>query len=181
MGFNPSLTNAASLGGTTPTAAGLAILDDANAAAQRVTLGVVANTVFETVAAGTAYTLTGTPAAVDFGTTDPAIVITTAGTYLVKYRLLVKLSAATFAAAKIVTAKLRRTNNTPADVANSSKTLTVGIITTLTQTLGEITGETVYTTANADDAIALFASLETLPGAGTVDITEASILAVRVG
>jgi hypothetical protein len=181
MGFNPSLANATTLGGVTPTAAGLAILYDEDAAAQRTTLGVVANTVYDAVGTGTVYTLTATPAAVAFGTTSPSITLTVAGVYRLKMRCNVKFNAATFAAAKNVICKLRRTNNTAADITNGSVTLIAGIITALTSSLGEMSIEVPYTTALTNDVITIFGSVESLPGAGSVDVVEASISAVRIG
>src|SRR6185369_1987982 len=85
-------------------------------------------------AAGTAYSLTNTPAALDFGTTDPSLVIDKAGTYLLLARYNLKYNGATFAAARAVTMKLRRTNNTPADLTGGSTVLTTDIVTTKTFT-----------------------------------------------
>lgn len=132
-------------------------------------------------AAGTVYTLTATSAAVDFGTTDPIITITADGTYRIKARVKVALNGATFAANRTLTVKLRRTNNTPADVANSSTTWIVPIVTTITNTLAVIElPEVLYTTALATDTIQLFADISVLPTAGSISIDEASIVAVRL-
>ncbi len=131
-------------------------------------------------AAGTAYTLTATSAAVDFGTTDPIITINAAGTYAIRARVKVNLNAATFAANQTLTVKLRRTNNTAADVSQSSTTWTVPIITLITQTLAVIElPEVFYTTALTTDTIQLFADISVLPSAGTISIDEASIVAIR--
>ena len=132
-------------------------------------------------ASGTVYTLTATSAAVDFGTTDPIITVNAAGTYAIRAKIKVALNAATFAANRTLTVKLRRTNNTATDVANSSTTWIVPIITTLTQTLAVIElPEVLYTTALTNDTIQLFSDISVLPTAGTISIDEASIVAVRL-
>lgn len=134
-----------------------------------------------TYAAGTAYALTATPAALDFGTTDPAIVVGQAGTYLLRGRVLLRYNAATFAANRTVTLKFRRTNNTAADLTNGSTTLTTEIVTTFTSTWVECQlPELVYVTTNTDDALTIFADVNTIPTAGSLEATEAHIIAHRI-
>lgn len=127
-------------------------------------------------AAGTAYTLTATPAALDFGTTDPVISLGQAGTYLILAS--VTEDAAGAVANYVSTYKLRRTNNTAADVTGSTITrenatpAEFGDNSTTTITLPAV----IYTTANANDAITIFGSLtETTP-----TVIAASIVAVRL-
>jgi hypothetical protein len=132
-------------------------------------------------AAGTVYTLTATSAAVDFGTTDPSLVISAAGTYSIRAMVKVSLNGATFVANQTLTIKLRRTNNTAADVANSTTTYVVPIVTTLTNTLAVIPlPEILYTTALTNDAVTIFADIAVLPSAGSITISEASLIAVRI-
>lgn len=129
-------------------------------------------------AAGTAYTLTATSALLDFGTTDPSIVLNRAGKYIISGRVQIRLAGATFAASQEVVTKLRRTNNTAADLTGSSTTVPTGIITTQTGILAVVNlPDVVYETANTDDIIKLFSSVAVLPSAGTITITEASIIA----
>lgn len=130
--------------------------------------------------AGTVYTLTDTAAAVAFGTTSPAISIDEPGTYLIIARACLENVGSTFAASRVLTMKLRRTNNTAADIPNGTITFNTPIITLLTSTLTQMNIIALYTTSNSDDAIALFASLGTLPSAGTVTVDEASIVAIRL-
>lgn len=163
------------------TAAGRAMLAAATAAAQAALLSLTPYTLFETFAAGTAYSLTNAQAAVAFGTTSPSITITTPGTYRIKGRVNVKYNAATFAAVRTLTCKLRRTNNTAADLANSSTAVLTAVITLLTYTLGVIQiPEVTYITANSDDVLSIFGGLDTAPSAGSLDIVEANITALRV-
>lgn len=131
-------------------------------------------------ATGTVYTLTATSAAVDFGTTDPILTVNAAGTYKVRGRVKVNLIGATFAANRTLTVKLRRTNNTAADVANTITTWTIPITTTLTNTLAVIVlPEVAYTTANTNDTLTIFADVDVLPSAGSITIEEAAVMAIR--
>lgn len=131
-------------------------------------------------AAGTVYTLTNASAAVAFGTTSPSITITAPGTYLITARARVENVAATFAASRLLTIKLRRTNNTAADVTNGAALFNTPIITLLTSSLIALTWSTTYVTTNSDDVIAMYALIGTVPSAGTCTIDEASIVAVRL-
>jgi hypothetical protein len=132
--------------------------------------------------AGTAYTLTATPAAVDLGTTDPVIVLNKAGTYRISARVQIRLAGATFAASREVVTKLRRTNNTAADLTGSSTTIPTGITTTQTGLLAVVNlPDVIYTTTNDNDSVTIFSSVAVLPSAGTIEVTEASIIAERIG
>jgi len=136
------------------------------------------NTVTTTTAAGTAYTLTATPAALDFGTTDPVIVLTEAGDYLLRFYVVLNYVGATFATSRDVIFKLRRTNNTAADVTGGSVTLATGVVTTLTLPGQQIAVVDVpYTTANTNDSLTIFGSVSVLPSAGSVNVSAAQISA----
>lgn len=157
-----------------------AAVDLRNGAALQIT-GVAYHNPLSVYAAGTVYTLTATSAAVDFGTTDPTITLNAAGRYAIRGRVKVALNGATFAANQTLTVKLRRTNNTATDVANSSTTWIVPIVTTITDTLAVIhLPEVIYTTALATDIVTIFADISVLPAAGSISIDEASIVAVRL-
>lgn len=132
-------------------------------------------------ASGTAYQLTATPALLDFGTTDPSLVISGVGTWLLSGRVRLDYNAATFAAVRTATLKLRRTNNTAADITNSSTGFKTQIITALTYTAGIIDlPQVIYTTTNTNDIIQIFGSVDVIPSAGSFDAVEASIMALRV-
>lgn len=134
---------------------------------------------FSVTAAGTAYQFTTSSATLDFGTTDPTLTITQPGTYIILCRVNVLYNASTFAASRTLTLKLRRTNNTAADV--KTMTAATDIITALTYTFGVFGFEPViYTTTNADDALAITGFINTGPTAGSLDATEASIVAFRL-
>lgn len=133
------------------------------------------------VAAGTAYSLTGTSAALDFGTTDPVVVIPSAGRWL-----LMALAQLDFAGATVSTQtaalKLRRTNNTAADITNAAiATLDLPVMTTLTHTFGVFhLPQVIYTTANTNDSLTIFGSLSATLGAGNLNAVAAQILAVKL-
>jgi len=132
-------------------------------------------------ASGTVYTLTASSAAVTFGTTQPSATLAQAGTYLLIGRAYLIYNAATFAGTQTATLKLRRTNNTAADVTGATTTATLRIITTTTDTVGIMTMPAViYTTTNTDDAVAVFGALSATPSVGSVDVNEASVLAIRL-
>lgn len=133
------------------------------------------------LAAGTVYSLTNTSAAVTFGTTSPSITLDQAGTYLIIARSNLLYNAATFAAVRDVTIKLRRTNNTPADLAAGMTTLIkTAIITALTYTFGDVFIAGLYTTTAVNDIVSLYADVSVVPTVGSLDITEANIIAIRL-
>ena len=137
--------------------------------------------IVKTAATGTGYTLTATNAKVTFGTISPTITIPAAGTWMIRGYVRVELNAATFAASRVVTSLLRRTNNTPANISTSGIIFNTPIVTTVTQSLAIMPiPEQVYTTANTDDLIEIWADVSTLPTAGTVSIDAAALTAVRI-
>lgn len=134
-----------------------------------------------TTAAGTAYTLTNTSAPLDFGTSDPKGTVTKAGTYLVLARVNLQLAGATFASSRTVTLKLRRTNNTPADLTGGSTSLATGVTSTATGTLfAGLLPPVFYTTTNIDDQITVYADVSVAPSAGALNATEANIVFIRL-
>lgn len=131
-------------------------------------------------AAGTAYQLTAVSTALAFGTTSPALTIDKAGTYLLTGRANIKYNGATFAASRTVDLKLRRTNNTAADITNTLITGATDVVTTKTFTFGVLNTPQVLYTANAGDIISLFGDVSVIPTVGSLDVVEASIVALRL-
>lgn len=130
---------------------------------------------------GTAYSLTDTAAAIDLGTTDPAIVLDKAGTYLVMAQVNVQYAGATVAA-ETATLKVRRTNNTAADLS-AVVVVDLPASTTLTHMYGTVAiPPFTYTTTAVDDAVTLFGNVSAALSAGTINVTAigTSILAVRL-
>lgn len=144
-------------------------------------LAAVANpTNYSAYASGTVYTMTATPALVDFGTADPSITISTAGTYLIFSGGNLKYNGATYVGTQTATLKLRRTNNTAADLSNGTRTLTLRIITTITDDAGFLSNPPVIYTASAGDIIQLWGSVSATPSAGSVQVDSAEIVAVKI-
>lgn len=140
-----------------------------------------ASDVRQVYASGTAYSLTNTSTALDFGTTDPSVTLAQPGTYIIFSRANLKYTGATFAASRTVTLKLSRTNNDAADVTNATATFLTDIITTLTYTAGIIQLPPVlYTTSNDSDIITIKGDVSVVPSAGSLDVIAAEIIAIRL-
>ena len=132
-------------------------------------------------ASGTAYALTATTATLDFGTIDPSFTISQPGTYVIFSRAALFYNGATFAGNRNILLKLRRTNNTAADLTGASTTFIVAVVTILTYEAGAVNLPVVlYTTTNADDVIALQGAINAVPAAGSMEVTEADIQAIRI-
>ena len=176
-------TGTVSPGGTqvaTPVSVAHGGTNSATATLARAALG-VGGASLSVYASGTSYQLTATPAQVVFGTTSPSLTITSAGVWLLLARARVDYTGSTFAAVRTGTLKLRRTNHTAADLANSPASFLTDIITTLTYTLGVIDlAPIIYTTTNATDIIQVWGSISVVPTAGSIDVSESSIVAVKL-
>lgn len=131
-------------------------------------------------ASGAVYSLTGTPALLDFGTTDPSITIDKAGTYLLIARAQVKRNNSTHIADHTVTFKLRRTNNTAADIANSSTTYNDEAHSASNENEPNQLLPVVPYLATAGDIIQLWGSVSAAGTGGTHDVDEASLTAIRL-
>lgn len=132
-------------------------------------------------ASGTVYALTTTSAKVDFGTTDPVITIPAAGTYLIMANVRVTTSGLTQLAANQCDFKLRRTNNTAADITNATATTSVPVATLLTSDIGDADIATViYTTTNSNDVIEIWGSRALGISLGAINVSSAHIVAVRL-
>ncbi len=130
---------------------------------------------------GTAYSLTNTSAAITGGTTSPTITVTDTGTYKVEFILSAKFVGATFAATKNMTLKLRRTNNTAADLTSGTlPTQATGVCTTYTAAWGAFAWVGANYAATAGDVITVFGDIETAPSAGSIDITGGLIRMTRI-
>ena len=142
--------------------------------------GSVTNTATTSYASGTAYTLTNSSAALTFGTTNPVIKIDTAGTYLIEGRVMLD-EPSCIGDDLTVTLKLRRTNNTAADVANSSTSWNSygGTLGTVCEAQSVSIPPVIYTTSNTNDSITIY-GVNNEGGSDTVKATEASIVAVRL-
>lgn len=170
-----------SISGNAATATKLATARTVNGVSFDGTADIVVNGTFTAYGAGTAYVLTNTAAAIDFGTTDPTITITTAGTYMLWGQVVLAYNGATVVA-ETATVKMRRTNNTAADVGQVV-VIDLPVATTSTYTYGVVAlPPTVYVTTNVDDIVKLFGNVSAALGAGTIDATAVgtSLVAMRI-
>jgi hypothetical protein len=134
----------------------------------------------QTVAAGTAYTMTASYANLDFGTTDPTITLTGASgrAFNVYVDVQTAFSGATYAAIQDLAFKARRTNNTAADVG-TERGQPIPVMTTLTgRGPSVLIGPIPYTTAGTDDILTIQGVLSATPSAGSVTVVNATITAI---
>lgn len=131
--------------------------------------------------AGAVYNITTTSQRLDFGTTDPVITIPAAGTYLIMSNVRVDYSGLTNLAANTVNIKLRRTNNTAADLTNATGDFVVPAVTLLTATGGDCDVNAIlYTTTNNNDVIEVWGSRSASISVGNIQAGNAWIMALRV-
>lgn len=115
---------------------------------------------------------------VDSGTLK--LTLATGGHYLLFASARFDYVGATFAATKKVIVKLRETTIGPADVTGAVVNLQTAVVTTVTNTFAAIALPAVDYTASAGATIEMYASVETNPGAGSLEVIEASILAIPI-
>lgn len=132
-------------------------------------------------ATGTAYNLTATSALLGLGTGSPVVTIATAGTYLILAAANLSLNGATFASNRTATIKVRRTNNTAADLANASRTVNSGVTTLITGALVNLTVPATVYAASAGDVLQVWGSVSIVPTAGNLQCDSAEIIAIRIG
>lgn len=131
-------------------------------------------------ASGTATDLAVATGLITIGAIPITLIITTPGKYLLSARARLDYWGCTFAATQLVTLKLRRTNNTAADVTNATAGFKTDVITLLDYTAGIVQLPTVlYTTAVATDSISLYGNIDVLPSAGAARIVQADFVAQR--
>lgn len=139
---------------------------------------VLGNTI-QTIASGTAYTLTNAMAAVAFGTTSPIVTINSPGTYIIAATVQTHFVGATFASVQTINYKLRRTNNTATDVSGSVFANNLPIVTAITSDGPTTTIIVSYTTALSTDTVQLFGNLSATPSAGSSTVSAVTLTAYR--
>lgn len=140
------------------------------------------NVTYASYSSGT-YTLTGVTAPLAFSGNQASIVITIPGTYIIFPTLTFGGNGATTAAITTFVAKLRRQNNTPADIiADSSLAGTQLPLTTFTGTFSTASiAPAIYTTLNSTDLININANRSgSVPSVGSFEVINASIVAVKL-
>jgi len=144
------------------------------------TTGVATIAHYEEYGGGSNQALTTSLAALLPGGANPLVVIEAPGTYLLQAHLQLEAVAATVTT-QTVTFELARNNNTPANIANTTLSIDVPVMTTRTETIGAYSlPAAIYTTANDDDEIVIQGLLSASLGAGTIEASGASIIAIRL-
>ena len=123
---------------------------------------------------GGSQALTETPAQ----SLSVSVTLTAAQHYMLTGNARLDLNVCTFSANQIITLTWRRTNNTPGNLTNGSRTWDTGVPVAETSTLGVIPMPPLDYSAGAGDIIQLYASVNGLPYSGAVNIVAAEILAV---
>lgn len=133
-------------------------------------------------ASGTAATLGTSSALLDFGTTDPSLTLTGTGKWLLFVTVVLEYAAWNSNAAKAVTLKVRRTNNTAADVTNCTTTVTVPL------NAGAITGTAYvvtlpvveYTSSGSGDILQVWGTAAAPVSSGTITASACSLVAAKI-
>lgn len=139
----------------------------------------VATNVYASYAAGTAYTLTANSTNVLLGTSAATVTIAVAGTYAIHAGAGLYYAGATYVAEQTATFLLRRTNNTPATITSSTRTIRLPVLTTFTGGDSVMLPVVEYT-ATAGDIIQIYGNVSALPGAGSVQSDSAEIFCRRL-
>jgi len=117
------------------------------------------------------------------------VTLPTAGTYLIFSRLRADFNTATYAASPIITAKLARVNNTPADLVSPASTpiqvqMALPVVTVSNDTIPIIVLPFfAYTTTTTGDEIQLQASMTPVPDnnpTGVVNANDGEIVALKL-
>lgn len=124
---------------------------------------------------GTAYTTTSSYASIVGGTTSPTLTIAASGDGYLSFSVASAFVGATFAGVQSISIKLRRTNNTAADIG-FPQAQPLPVITALTGAGPSMNIVKFPYTATAGDVITIQAILSASPGAGSVTITGSNIV-----
>lgn len=133
-----------------------------------------------TIATGTVYALTSTSSQVAFGTTSAVFTLPSTGKWAVFASVQTAYSAATFAGLQTETFKIRRTNNTAADVTDSVRSQPLAVVTTITEAGPCITIGPIYYNGTSGDILQVFGAVSATPAAGAMNVTDCSITGMPV-
>jgi hypothetical protein len=102
-----------------------------------------------------------------------------AGRYLIMAIARFDAVAATFAASRTITCYIYNATNS-ATLSNSTKAVLTPVITTATESLPHYIAQVIYTSAADNEVVQLWGSVSVIPSAGTLDCTEAQIVAIKL-
>lgn len=131
------------------------------------------------------------PAIVDYETADSqaltptptqliglSVTLSETRSYLLVAQIRLDFEVATFEANRTATVKLRRTNNTPGDIANTPQSIETGVVTLEVSTKAVVALPPVVYSASAGDIIQLFGSVDVAPYSGALAAIDGSIVAI---
>ncbi len=109
------------------------------------------------------------------------IILPATGRYLLRAQGTLDYAGATVVA-ETANLKVRRTNNTAADIAGATTgAIDLPVATTLTKTYGQFSIPEAEYYGTAGDALTIFGSVSATLGAGSIKASAASIVAERIG
>lgn len=109
-----------------------------------------------------------------------SITLPSTGTYLLLATARIDYVAATTLTQDTVALKLRRTNNTPADIANAVVNVESDIVSNKTETLSIATIAPVTYAGTVGDIVQVFGATSALPYAGNLEAIEVNLLAIKL-
>lgn len=133
-------------------------------------------------ASGSGYTLTATAnSLVTVGATAATITLPLEGAYMLFATAVVNAAGATFAATQTVTVSLNNTTSGSTPITNASQHFQTPVITTKTQVVAVASLPVVFVNASAAAVdVSMVASVTVIPSAGTLEIMEFSLTAIKI-
>jgi hypothetical protein len=128
-----------------------------------------------TIATGTVYNLTNSYAAITFGTTSPTATLPSTGKWMVFANIQTAYAGATFAGLQNESFKIRRTNNTAADLTDSIRSQDLAVVTTLTEAGPSVMIGPIYYNGTSGDVLSVFGTVSAAPSVGNMTVTDCSI------
>jgi hypothetical protein len=141
-------------------------------------LKVDSNVYKQTKSAGTVATISTSDAILNFGTTDPSIKLSGAGTYLINSNVLLDYVTTRLATRDTVVIKIKRANNT---ATNIDSIILFAPADTMNRIWGQFSiPDIIYTTSNSNDSLQINAYLKHATTHGYIRANKAQITAVRL-
>lgn len=123
------------------------------------------------------YVMTNATAQVAINSTNVAVSLDSGRPYRVRGQFVLLFNGATYSGGQTLQIKLRRTNNTAADLPGATLNITLPAMTTNTQSLSVFFESELYVPGASNDTIAAFANVSATPSAGDVRIVESRLRA----
>lgn len=131
-------------------------------------------------ASGTPYTVTTTMTGINFSGVNPDFTVPRPGVWDLNAMIIIDSNGVSNTGQKTLSVKLRRVNNTPADIGQSIVSL-VGDLSSVSRNIANVKIQEYYETLNDDDDIQVWASISDSPGTGVFLVSQAQIRAGKIG